>query len=57
MTANAMQGDREICLAAGMNDYISKPVALHELIAALNRQSDGKKSAELVPNNVMPLAV
>jgi DNA-binding response OmpR family regulator len=40
-----------------MNDYISKPVALHELIAALNRQSDGKKSVELVPNNVMPLAV
>ncbi|HEX6957542.1 MAG TPA: PAS-domain containing protein [Ferrovibrio sp.] len=37
LTANAMEGDREKYLAAGMNDYIAKPIALPQLIAAMNR--------------------
>jgi len=37
MTANAMQGDREACLDAGMDDYISKPIKLEELVMMLQK--------------------
>ncbi len=42
MTANAMQGDREECLAAGMNDYISKPINLTDLKNLLTRYASEK---------------
>jgi GAF domain-containing protein/CheY-like chemotaxis protein len=35
MTANAMQGDRETCLAAGMDEYISKPIRVDQLVEVL----------------------
>jgi len=41
MTANAMDGDRDACLAAGMDDYVGKPIRVHELLLALERTPAG----------------
>ena len=51
VTANAMQGDRERCLEAGMSDYVSKPIRREELINALS------KCPRLVQEIVQPLSV
>jgi CheY-like chemotaxis protein len=37
MTANAMQGDREMCIEAGMDDYVTKPIRVDALVEALQR--------------------
>ena len=44
MTANAMKGDKERCLEAGMDDYLSKPVDLRDLVRALKRSGPRPES-------------
>ena len=46
VTAQAMQGDQERCLLAGMDDYISKPVKLEDFAAALKRWMPGKEQGQ-----------
>jgi two-component system sensor histidine kinase/response regulator len=54
VTAHAMAGDRERLLAAGMDDYLSKPLQKAELLALIERISAGRRSAGAAPLSMAP---
>jgi signal transduction histidine kinase/CheY-like chemotaxis protein/HPt (histidine-containing phosphotransfer) domain-containing protein/PAS domain-containing protein len=58
MTANAIQGDRELCIAAGMDDYVSKPIHVEALIDAISKARPRAITAfdTTVPSQAQPAA-
>ncbi len=52
MTANAMKGDREKCLEAGMDDYISKPINMQEFVNVIKRYLHNREEQQPSPSEI-----
>ncbi|XOV77796.1 MAG: response regulator [Aestuariibacter sp.] len=46
LTAHALTGDRDVCIEAGMNDYLTKPIISDELIAAIETEKSGSRAVQ-----------
>ena len=60
MTANALEGDREVCLQAGMDDYLAKPASIAQLKAVIEHwatSNDAQNLAEEGTSPEQPLSV
>ncbi len=53
MTANAMQGDREMCIDAGMDEYLSKPIKVEDLVNTLEKLAIGRKTKPEIFNGIV----
>jgi two-component system sensor histidine kinase/response regulator len=54
LTAHAMQGDKERCIEAGMDDYLAKPINPTELTRVINRWRHGRKTSPVKPAKPIP---